>query len=76
MPENLTSTPDGSLRLAVDELGKRLLATGKPEQLEKLKRIVALLDIDPADKDSNSEQDAAPDFPRWGVRIQRWFRAF
>jgi type II secretory pathway component GspD/PulD (secretin) len=45
MPENVNSTPDGTLRLATDELGNRVLATGKNERLERLQEIVKLIDI-------------------------------
>lgn len=45
MPENANATPDGSLRLAVDELGRRILATGKKERLARLQEIVKLVDV-------------------------------
>ncbi len=45
MPENVNSTPDGTLRIAVDELGNRILATGKQERLERLQEIVKLVDV-------------------------------
>jgi len=45
MPENVNSTPDGSLRLAIDELGNRILATGKKERLARLQEIVKLVDV-------------------------------
>lgn len=47
IPENANGKPDGSLMIGVDEFGKRLLATGKPDGLEELKKVVKLLDVDP-----------------------------
>jgi len=47
IPDNTNSTPDGSLRVAVDELGQRLLVTGKAERIERVQEIVKLLDIPP-----------------------------
>lgn len=44
IPEGANARPDQSLIVGVDEFGKRLLVTGKPDALEDLKRIVALLD--------------------------------
>lgn len=51
MPENVNSTPDGSLRLAIDEFGSRILATGKADQIDKLLEIVKLLDVAPDPSD-------------------------
>ncbi len=45
IPENLNAAPDGSLRMAVDELSGRLLVTGKPERVKKLQDLVAIIDI-------------------------------
>ncbi|HEX5033710.1 MAG TPA: hypothetical protein VFW62_04465, partial [bacterium] len=47
IPDNTNSKPDGNLVVGVDEFGKRLLATGKPDALEELKKVVKLLDVDP-----------------------------
>ena len=44
IPEGANARPDQSLIVGVDEFGKRLLVTGKPDALEDLKRIVTLLD--------------------------------
>ncbi|MBC7851946.1 MAG: hypothetical protein IAF94_00775 [Pirellulaceae bacterium] len=46
MPENVNAKPDGSLLLGVDEFGKRLLVTGKPDAMEELKKVIKLLDTD------------------------------
>ncbi|WP_425618533.1 secretin N-terminal domain-containing protein [Anatilimnocola sp. NA78] len=45
IPANTTAAPDGSLRFSVDELGMRVLVTGKPERIEKVKEIQKLLDV-------------------------------
>ncbi|QDU27432.1 Bacterial type II/III secretion system short domain protein [Anatilimnocola aggregata] len=45
IPANVNAAPDGSLRFSVDELGMRILATGKPERIEKVKEIQKLVDI-------------------------------
>jgi type II secretory pathway component GspD/PulD (secretin) len=46
IPENQFATADGSLRISVDELGMRLLVTGKPERIEKVEEIRKLIDSD------------------------------
>jgi type II secretory pathway component GspD/PulD (secretin) len=45
IPEGATSTPDGSIRLAIDELGFRVLAMGKAERVERLKELALLIDV-------------------------------
>ncbi len=45
IPAALNATPDGSLRIAVDELGMRILATGKSEKIEKINKLKVLLDV-------------------------------
>jgi type II secretory pathway component GspD/PulD (secretin) len=47
MPEGVNATPDGSLRLAPDELSGRIFATGKPEKIAKLQDLVQVLDTPP-----------------------------
>jgi type II secretory pathway component GspD/PulD (secretin) len=46
IPENQYATADGSLRISVDELGMRLLVTGKPERIAKVEEIRKLIDSD------------------------------
>jgi type II secretory pathway component GspD/PulD (secretin) len=49
--DNVNATPDGSLKFAIDELGSRLLVTGKPERIEQLEKIIKLLDVNEASGD-------------------------
>lgn len=44
MPEDGNAMPDGSLRLATDPVGLRLLAAGKPERLEQVARMLETID--------------------------------
>lgn len=46
IPENTNATPDGSLRMSIDEIGGRVLVTGKPERLERVMEIVKLIDLE------------------------------
>jgi hypothetical protein len=39
------STEDGSLRVIIDAAGRRLLATGKPDKLQRVTEIVKMLDV-------------------------------
>jgi type II secretory pathway component GspD/PulD (secretin) len=52
IPENLTSTPDGSLRIAIDTLNSRFLVSGKPERVEKFGDIIKMIDVRPASGDA------------------------
>lgn len=45
LPENVNMVPDGSLRIALDGLNKRILVTGKTETVEKFRDLVAKLDV-------------------------------
>jgi type II secretory pathway component GspD/PulD (secretin) len=45
MPENVNSAPDGSLRVSLDELNGRILATGKAERVAKFSELVTTLDV-------------------------------
>lgn len=45
IPAGMKSTPDGSLKIVTDELGNRLIVTGKPDKIERLKQIKAKVDI-------------------------------
>lgn len=58
IPDNTNSTPDGSLRVAVDELGQRLLVTGKAERIERVQEIVKLLDIPPKNASATTTSTA------------------
>jgi type II secretory pathway component GspD/PulD (secretin) len=44
MLDNQNATPDGGLRIAMDELGMRLLVTGKPENVERLLQLQKVVD--------------------------------
>lgn len=46
LADNQNSATDGSLKLAVDELGMQIFATGTPEKLAKVEEIRKLLDED------------------------------
>lgn len=58
IPDNTNSTPDGSLRVAVDELGQRLLVTGKAVRIERVQEIVKLLDIPPKNASATTTSTA------------------
>jgi type II secretory pathway component GspD/PulD (secretin) len=45
IPADRNSTEDGSLRVVIDSAGRRLLATGKPDKLQRVEEIVKLLDV-------------------------------
>ncbi len=45
IPEDSYAAEDGSIRLAVDTLGNRLLATGRPEKLGRLQEVVEMVDV-------------------------------
>lgn len=65
IPDNATSTPDASLRVAIDELGQRLLVTGKAERIERVQEIVTLLDLPP--KNAAATPAAAMEAPQLEV---------
>ncbi|MGI8980286.1 MAG: secretin N-terminal domain-containing protein, partial [Pirellulaceae bacterium] len=46
IPDGANARPDQSLILGIDEFGKRLLVTGRPDAVEDLKRVIKLLDTD------------------------------
>ncbi len=46
IPDGANARQDGSLILGIDEFGKRLLVTGRPDAVEDLKRVIKLLDTD------------------------------
>ncbi|HND55448.1 MAG TPA: hypothetical protein PLV92_23700, partial [Pirellulaceae bacterium] len=48
IPDNLFSSPDGSIRISADPLNSRLLVSGKQEKVERLQEIQRLLDVDSA----------------------------
>lgn len=52
--DNVNATPDGSLKFAIDELGSRLLVTGKPERIEQLQKVIKLLDVNEASGELSS----------------------
>ena len=63
--ENVNATADGSLRFTVDELGSRLLVTGKPDKIENLQKVLKLLDInEPA---GNAFSEDAPEQPQFEI---------
>jgi type II secretory pathway component GspD/PulD (secretin) len=45
IPDDKTATADGSLRLAVDPSGRRIIATGKPEKIARLEEIIKVIDV-------------------------------
>lgn len=45
IPTGMKATPDGSLKIAQDELGMRLIVTGKPEKIARLIEIKSKVDI-------------------------------
>ncbi len=45
IPADRNSTEDGSLRVVIDNAGRRLLATGKPDKLLRVDEIVKMLDV-------------------------------
>ena len=45
-PEDKNVSTDGSLRFAVDPTGKRILVSGTPEKIARMKEIVRMVDID------------------------------
>ncbi len=45
IPEGANARPDQSLIIGVDEFGKRLLVTGKPDGIADLKRVLKQLDV-------------------------------
>ena len=45
IPDDKNVTADGSLRLAVDPSGRRIIATGKPEKIARLEEIVKVVDV-------------------------------
>lgn len=49
--DNVNAAPDGSLKFAIDELGSRLLVTGKPEKIDQLQKVIKLLDVNEAGGD-------------------------
>ena len=45
IPADQNAKADGSLRLTTDPLGNRILVTGTPEMLEKVKQIIEVVDV-------------------------------
>ena len=45
LPEDSNAAVDGSLRVAVDAVGNRLIATGKVEQVKRVAEIIKLSDV-------------------------------
>jgi type II secretory pathway component GspD/PulD (secretin) len=45
IPDDKTATADGTLRLAVDPSGRRIIATGKPEKITRLEEIIKVIDV-------------------------------
>lgn len=45
IPADLTSPLDGSLRIALDPIGNRIIASGKPDKLAQLEEIVKTVDV-------------------------------
>jgi type II secretory pathway component GspD/PulD (secretin) len=45
IPSDRNSTEDGTLRVVIDAVGRRLLATGKPDKLQRVDEIVKMLDV-------------------------------
>lgn len=45
IPPALNAAPDGSLRISVDELGSRLIVTGKPEKVARINELKTLVDV-------------------------------
>ncbi len=44
IPEGATSLPDGTLKIAVDDLGGRIIVSGKAANIDRVKELVAELD--------------------------------
>jgi hypothetical protein len=63
IPEGANGRPDNSLIIGIDEFGKRLLVTGKPDAVDDLKRVIAKLDT--SDKPGGIE--ASPQFEQYDL---------
>lgn len=46
IPDNAAATPDGTLRISQDELGGKILVSGKQAAIERVEEIVKLVDVD------------------------------
>lgn len=57
IPDLANATPDGSIKIALDDLGMRMIVSGKAAGVEKVKETVKLLDGDEA---AISTQQATP----------------
>lgn len=44
MPDDRNATPDGALKIVPDALASRLIVSGKPDKITKIKEIVTLID--------------------------------
>jgi type II secretory pathway component GspD/PulD (secretin) len=54
IPAGMKATPDGSLKISPDELGMRLVVTGRPEMITRLNEIKAKVDVAAGDGDVTS----------------------
>ena len=45
IPDGMNATQDGTLRLAVDDLGFRVFATGTPDRIDRVQEILKLIDV-------------------------------
>ena len=48
LPEELNASPDGTLRMAADPSGRRIMVTGQPDAVSRVAEVVKLIDV-PAD---------------------------
>ncbi|WP_254507560.1 secretin N-terminal domain-containing protein [Anatilimnocola floriformis] len=54
IPGTLNALPDGSLRISPDELGMRLIVTGKPEKIELIEKLKSKIDVGSATTTGNA----------------------
>jgi type II secretory pathway component GspD/PulD (secretin) len=45
LPEDQNASADGSIRIAVDPLGTRLIVSAKPEQVKRVEEIIEIIDV-------------------------------
>jgi hypothetical protein len=57
IPDLANATPDGSIKIALDDLGMRMIVSGKATGVDKVKEVVKLLD---GDEVTNTAQAAVP----------------
>ena len=54
LPEGQNATPDGSLRMATDVTGRRIMLTGQPEMVQQVEQLLKLVDVPVATYGSSS----------------------